>query len=61
MIDQFTIAAEVVGVTVKRFSGLAEIIPYLHKATRGDILKESALLPDPRAAAHLLGIAHDAG
>jgi L-lactate dehydrogenase complex protein LldG len=41
--DQFTSAAEAVGATVKRFSGLAEALPYLHGVTGGEKVAASAL------------------
>ena len=43
MIDQFTFAAEAIGATVKRFSGLMEVLPYLCEVTGREKVAVSAL------------------
>lgn len=49
MVDQFTAAAEAVGATVKRFSGMTDIIAYLRDMTGGARMAAS-YLPEEYAA-----------
>jgi L-lactate dehydrogenase complex protein LldG len=51
MVDQFTVAAEAVGATVKRLSGLTEAVQYLRGVTGGERVAVSAL---PKEYAALL-------
>lgn len=57
MVDQFKIAAEAVGATVRRFSSLSDAIRYLHDVTGGQKVAASALPEEYRAFLHLFPLA----